>query len=334
MDPSEQLREKALGAIPPPTPQYRKPRLTPGRLVYLFYHAPVGAFKKGVGKTVRGWRGKRRLARAVSAFELREPPTAANAEPLTLHLLIGARFLAEACLVSHSLAWAAGRPVEPRFYDDGTLTADDTALLRAKLPRAHFVMIDEIEARVAERLPESRYPCLRRLRPAYPHLRKLTDLHQFPGEWKLVSDADVLFFNRPKELLAHLAAPRATHMVDIQPAYGVPKDILDRLAGRPVHPQANVGLTHLRSSGVDWDFVEHCAATILATHGFSYYLEQALMAVLLARAEAVPLGPDYVVYPDVATARAARSAALHYVDDSRSYYYDFAWRQVLERSRP
>ena len=325
MSPSDPLRASALAAIPPPTPQYRKPPLTLGRLAYLFYYAPTGA--------VRGWWGQRRLARAVPGFDLPEPPPAAGQEPLPLHLLIGARYLAEACLVSHSLAWATGRPVAPHFYDDGTLAPDDCALLRAKLPRSRFFLKPEIANRLAEILPEDRFPCLRRLRPAYPHLRKLTDVHLFPGEWKLVSDADVLFFRPPTELLAHVAAREATHMVDIQPAYGVPRAALERLAGCPVHEKVNVGLCHLRSPDIDWDFVEHCAASLLVEYGFSYYLEQALTAILLARAHAVPLGDDYVVYPAPATARRADRAALHYVDDSRSFYYDFAWRQVLARSQ-
>lgn len=334
MTPSDSLRARALAAIPPPTPQYRKPPLTLGRVAYLFYYAPAGALQKGLRKTVRGWWGKRRLARAVPAFDLPEPPAAAGQEPLALHLLIGARYVAEACLVSHSLAWAAGRPVAPHFYDDGTLAPDDCALLRAKLPRSRFFLKPEIEACLAEKLPEDRFPCLRRLRPAYPHIRKLTDLHLFPGEWKLISDADVLFFRHPAQLLAHVAAREATHMVDIQPAYGVPRAALDRLAGCPVHEKVNVGLCHLRSPAIEWDFVEHCAATLLADHGFSYYLEQALTAILLAQAHAVPLSSDYVVYPDAATARRADRAALHYVDDSRSFYYDFAWRQVLARGQP
>lgn len=325
-------RARALAAIPPPTPQYRKPRLTPGRLLYLFYHAPRGALQKGVLKTVRGWQGKRRLAHAVAGFDLREPPTG-SAAPFSLHLLIGARYLAEACLVSHSLAWAAARPVAPHFYDDGTLTTADCALLQSKLPRARFFLKAEIESRLAAQLPPDRFPCLNRLRPAYPHIRKLTDIHLFPGDWKCVSDADVLFFARPTQLLELVADRRACHMVDIMPAYGVPQAAVEALAGRPVHPQINVGLCHLPTATLDWDFIEYCAATLLAAHGFSYYLEQALTAILLARLDAVPLGPEYVVYPDRATARRADRAALHYVDDSRSYYYDFAWRQALALGR-
>lgn len=324
------LSARALAAIPPPTPQYRKPPLTAGRLLYLFYHAPRGALQKGPAKIFRGWLGKRRLYRALADFQLPEPAVSVATPPLPLHVLIGARYLPEACLLAHSLAHAASRPVTPHFYDDGTLSPDDCALLRAKLPRAAFFLRPEIEQRLAEHLPAERFPCLRRLRPAYPHIRKLTDIHLFPGNWKLVSDADILFFARPTALLDHLAAPRACHMVDIAPAYGVPQAALDTLAGRPVHPQVNVGLCHLPSSALDWNFVEHCAATLLAAHGFSYYLEQALSAILLARLTAVPLSSaDYVVYPSATVARLATVAALHYVDDSRAYYYDFAWRQAL-----
>lgn len=326
------LRARALAAIPPPTPQYRKPKLTPGRIVYLLYHAPRGAWEKGLVKTVRGWHGKRQLVRAVPRFVLHEPKNSAT--PIVLHVLIGARYVAEACLVSHSLAWAAGRVVEPHFYDDGTLTADDCALLKSKLPRACFHLKPEIEARLSRQLPADEFPCLNRLRPAYPHIRKLTDIHLFPGDWKCVSDADVLFFAAPTQLLGLLASQRACHMVDAMPAYGVPHSALEALAGVKVHPQVNVGLCHIPSAQLDWQFIEHCAATLLAEHGFTYYLEQALTAIVLARMQAVPLDANYVVYPDRATALRADSAAVHYVDDSRNYYYDFAWQQALNLGRP
>jgi len=144
----------------------------------------------GVWQTLRGEWGRRQMQRALPGFSLPEPPGGPAAPDLPVHLLIGARYLAEACLVSHSLAWAARRPVEPHFYDDGTLTPVDCDFLRAKLPRAHITGAGEIDERLAAVLPEERFRCLRRLRLAYPHVRKLTDIHLFPGEWKLVSDAD------------------------------------------------------------------------------------------------------------------------------------------------
>lgn len=287
--------------------------------------------KKGPKKIFFGWLGRRRLYRALPRLQLPALAAPISAQPLALHALIGVRYLPEACLLAHSFARATGQPVAPRFYDDGTLTPDDCALLQSKLPRATFILRPAIEQRLAERLPASRFPCLHRLRPAYPHIRKLTDIHLFPDDWKLVSDADILFFARPTALLDHLQSPRACHMVDIAPAYGVPQAALEELAGRVVHPRINVGLCHLPSARIDWEFVEHCAVTLLARHGFSYYLEQALTAVLLARLDAAPLPvADYIVYPDATAARAATAAALHYVDDSRAFYYDFGWRQALE----
>lgn len=326
-------QERGLAAIPPPITQYRKPPLTLGRLAYLCYYAPKGALQKGPLKIYRGWRGKRRVAKRLHTWEFPAPLSGDSQPPQKLHVLIGARYLAEACLLSHSLAQSLRSAVAPVFYDDGTLTDEDYNFLSSKLPLAQFRRQPEIAAQLDKQLPEDRFPALRRLRPAYPHIRKLTDIHLFETEsWKLVSDADILFFARPNFLFEHLTGKRPFHMVDIAPAYGVPQMDLERLAGCQVHPTVNVGLCHLETSAIDWEFVEYCAIDLLARHGFTYYLEQALTAVLLARMGAVPLPKeDYVVYPDFATARAAQAAALHYVDDSRAYYYDFAWQQVMER---
>ena len=325
-------QNEALAAVPPPTPQYRKPPLTLGRLAYLFYFAPKAALKKGPLKMLRGSMGRRRMCTQLPRLKL---PSAVNVDqaPLPLHALIGAKYIPEACLLSSSLSLSTNGPVQPIFYDDGTLSNHDCDFLAEKLPLAQFRRHEEICQKLEEQLPENRFPCLRKLRPAYPHIRKLTDVHLFPEEWKLVSDADILFFAQPRVMLDYIAQPRAFHMVDIAPAYGVPHQDLEDLAETTVHPKINVGLCHLPSAAIDWDFVEYCAADLLARRGFTYYLEQALTAILLARLKAAPLpAEDYVVYPDLAIARSAEAAAIHYVDDSRAFYYDFAWQQVIQPS--
>ncbi len=185
-------------------------------------------------------------------------------------------------------------------------------------------------ANLERHLPESRFPFLRRIRLGYIHLRKLTDIQTAGPGWRLVLDSDVFFFRPPTQLIDFMAAEKWCFMQDCMQSYGAPLETLSTLAGAPVHPQINVGLCHVRSADIDWDFVEHCARVLLFRHGFSYYLEQALMAVLMGRFGAKALDADYLVYPTPEQARRAEHTALHYVDRSQLTMMRYGWRQVLE----
>jgi hypothetical protein len=201
-------------------------------------------------------------------------------------------------------------------------------------PAARLVSHAAISDALESTLPAEHFPCLRRLRLSYVHLRKLTDIQCSKGTaWRLVLDSDVFFFRPPVEMLDLVARPAWFHMVDCQQSYGAPQPLLEALADAPVHPRVNVGLCHLQSTRLDWPFIETCAATILARHGFTYYLEQALAAILMAQARATPLSAeDYLVYPGREQGRAPKQVALHYVDRSFLLLYRYGWRQVLALS--
>ena len=155
-------------------------------------------------------------------------------------------------------------------------------------------------------LPEARFPELRARRLNYPHLRKLTDIHCWRRGWTLVLDFDMLFFREPRFLLDWLAAPAtACHMLDAMPAYGYSTHLMEELAGHPIPPLVNVGFCGLRSDAIDWDELERWCKELVAREGMSYFLEQAITAMLVAgkpRAEASAV--DYRVLPDLLEGRA------------------------------
>jgi hypothetical protein len=146
-------------------------------------------------------------------------------------------------------------------------------------------------------------------------------------------DADVFFYRRPDQMLRCIDEGMPCHMVDCQTSYGCPVATLEELAGREVHPRVNVGLVHMNSSLLDWDEIEHASKVILARHGFSYYLEQALIAALMAKLRAEPLLADeYLVHPSKAQADNASGVAHHFVDRSSMLLFSRGWRKALGRS--
>jgi len=150
-----------------------------------------------------------------------------------------------------------------------------------------------------------------------------------PG--RLVLDSDMLFFRRPDALLAWINQPSAPiHMRDVHDAYGYPAATLEALAARHLPQKLNVGICGLRSEAIDWERLEFWCRQLLERHGTSYYLEQALVALLLTREPTVELpANDYLLLPSEAECRTPRAVMHHYVAESKRGYFRQAWRHIV-----
>ena len=307
--------------------------MTPGQFLLRFYHTPLGRIRNSL-RNGGPWQ-ERRTARGRQAMELAAGtlpgPAAGAGQPLELHLLTGRRFWYQSAFCLWTLAHQAGRPLAPVIYDDGSLTAEFQAPLARLFPATRFVPQAETVARLDEFLPAARYPVLRERWLNYPNIRKLTDPHVGRRGWKLVLDSDLLFFHRPQFLLDWLAAPdRPLHAVDCTTSYGYSHPLMSELAGAPVAGLVNVGLTGLNGGELDWDRLEHWCATLIAREKTSYYLEQALIAMLVAgRPCAIAPAADYVTLPVLPEARACHAVMHHYVANSKRWYFQQNWRRSL-----
>lgn len=317
---------EATRCIPPP--KRKRPSLTAGRLVYLLYHHPRQMWRDGLEWHYHLWKGQREMAATFAALP---PPPIPAGEPVRMHYLTGKRYVPLTSIALISAQQSMGRPVHPVLFDDGSLDARDIATFQRLFPAAQIVREPQITTTLDRVLPADRFPFLRKIRLGYIHLRKLTDIQTAGPEWRLVLDSDIFFFHPPTELLQLMQQRTAFFMRDCMQSYGAPLPTLEALAGAPVFPQVNVGICHLNAAAIDWEFVEHCTRVLLFRHGFSYYLEQALTAILMGQARARPLSEDYLVYPTPAQAVAGKHTALHYVDRSHLIMMRYGWRQVLAR---
>ncbi|HSI06968.1 MAG: glycosyl transferase [Rariglobus sp.] len=307
-----------------------RPRLSAGRLLYLTVHQPLGWMEHSwrEGGPLNQWITRRGRLAMIEAARRLPPLPAAPPDAPEVCFLTGRRFWYQTAFCFWSLCRHSGRSFTPVFIDDGSF--DDA--LRAEclrlFPGARIPSRDEINSRMEAALPAARFPALTGQRRTYLHLRKITDAHAGLNGWRLVLDSDMLFFRRPDALLAWCDAPaKPVHMLDVENAYGYPMETLVELAGGPIPTKINVGVCGLHSDAIDWEKLEWCCARLLARHGTSYYLEQALVALLLAGRETTLLPPsDYRLMPDEKECRAPQAVLHHYVAESKRGYFRHAWK--------
>lgn len=307
--------------------------MTPGQFLLKFYHTPLGRMRDSL-RNGGPWQ-ERRTERGRQAMELAArslpPPPAGTGRPVELHLLTGRRFWYQTAFCLWTFAQQSGRSLAPVIYDDGTLKEEYRTLLARLFPATRFVTHPETVARLDEHLPATKFPVLRERWLNYPNIRKLTDPHVGRTGWKLVLDSDLLFFRRPDFLLNWLDAPdHPLHAVDCETSYGYDRAHMNELAGARVADLVNVGLTGLDGTGLDWEKLEHWTRTLQERAGTSYYLEQALIAMLVAgRQCAVAPAADYVTLPRPPEARDCQAIMHHYVAHSKRWYFQHNWRRSL-----
>ena len=253
-----------------------------------------------------------------------------DAHAVTLHLLTGQKFWYQSAFCLFSFARHAQSSLNVELYDDGTINEDLLGQIKSLVPHARVHAQSEILARLNEYLPEEQFPALRERWRNYPNIRKLIDPHLGSSGWKLVIDSDVLFFRRPDFVLEWLRKPTMPlHAVDCRESYGYPRPLLQSLAGAQIPPLVNVGLCGLRSEDLNWHELEHWCSQLTVKSRPSYYLEQALVAMLAARQPcAVAPATDYVTLPQPPEATECRAVMHHYVAESKRWYFQRNWRLV------
>ena len=308
--------------------------MTPGKFLLRFYHTPVNRIRDSL-RNGGPWQERRtecgRAAMEAAAARLPVPSVASGAA-LELHLLTGRRFWYQSAFCLWTLARQTGRPLAPVIYDDGSLAEQYRDSLSRLFPAVRFVAQGETIKRLDALLPVARFPFLRERWLNYPNIRKLIDPHLGGTGWKLVLDSDLLFFRRPDFLLHWLDTPdRPLHAVDCETSYGYSRPLMNKLAGAPVADLVNVGLTGLNSSELDWEQLEHWCSPLITQEKTSYYLEQALIAMLMAgRPCAIAPVADYVTKPGRKEGSTPGAVMHHYVAESKRWYFQQNWRRFVQ----
>jgi len=315
-----------------PIPANKRPRLSAGRLLYLGVHRPLEKLAKTFadgGPLAQRETERQRLQMVAAAGTIALPPPDSSAPVLAVHFLTGARFWYQTVFCAASLARHGGVRLACHIHDDGSLDHALASQLRTSLgPDTVIHSHREITSRLDMLLPESRFPILRERHRNYPNIRKLIDPHLGSAGWKCVLDSDMLFFRKPEFLTKWLTATSSPcHMMDCETSYGYQVSLLSGICGAPVAERVNVGICGLQSDSLDWERLEDWCRRLHAGHGTSYFLEQALVAMLVAgKPCAVAPAGDYVCLPSRREVAAPKAVMHHYVAGSKRWYFRNGWR--------
>ncbi len=119
-------------------------------------------------------------------------------------------------------------------------------------------------------------------------------------------------------------------MTDCEESYGYSRSLMEELARAPIPPLLNVGICGLRSESLDWEELEHWCRTLLAREGTSYFLEQALVAMLAAKlSPTVMPRSEYITFPTEQQTVNGEGVLQHYVSDSKPWYFGKAWKYAV-----
>ncbi len=265
-----------------------------------------------------------------AAWKLEPLTPTSDEKPLEIWFLTGKNFWYQSAFCAWTLAKQCGREISVGIVDDGSLTTEQEEGIRKLFPKGITIRREEIRDKVESLLPEEKFPVLRQRWVDYVNIRKLTDVHLGSTGMKLVLDSDMLFFNKPTELLDwwdHSKGEELALMTDCEESYGYSRPLMEKLTGATIPKLLNVGICGITSESLDWEELEHWSAKLLEVEGTSYFLEQALVAMLASnRSHRVMPVESYITFPTREHVLTKHGALQHYVSDSKPWYFGEAWK--------
>jgi hypothetical protein len=298
-------------------------------------------YPKSNWKKIQRFGGIVNYKRMISGQKLMEkasndlPEITSYPDGLPIYFLTGKKFIYQTLFCAYSLIKNSKETFQFILVDDGSFDDTDVAYLELKMPSVKLVLKDEIEKQLERVLPAKDFPFLHLKRKVYPHIKKLTDIHTLTdNRYKLVLDSDMLFWQEPLAITNWLKNQNSPiYMLDCEESYGYSNSLMQQLCGNKIPSLMNVGAIGFSSDLINWEDLEIWASTLEEKEGKSYYLEQALTAMLIAGQPSTILeNTDYIVNPTRRKIENPTGILHHYVDLSKEGYFKTAWKKVLDKN--
>jgi len=218
------------------------------------------------------------------------------------------------------------------IYDDGTLQEKSIGILSKNFPNCMIVRRNRFHNDMEyflKNYPESLKHS--RMQAFYCALKLFGPMYYTQAERFIYFDSDILFFQKPHELLSHIENGTACYSNDYQDAYAHPVEFLNKLLCITMAPAVNAGLMHAakRDFADRLDLVEMYFKKIPELDNKSWVVnrhEQTLAAILLSHANAMRLGSNYQISKQEIT---DTTVSHHFVNDgSRPDFYGEGLRRI------
>ena len=224
--------------------------------------------------------------------------------------------------------------VRPRLiiYNDGSLTNYSKKILND-----HFLNCEIIDRDVfildMESFLKPYKSCLKyvKFKSFYCALKLFGPMFYTRSEHILYFDSDVLFFNKPIEMLECIERRTPFFMSDYQDAYSHSLEFLERMINVNIIPKVNAGLFHVakRDFTDNMELVDEYFRKVPEVGSNDWRVnrhEQTLIAILLSKANGVRLGNDYQISKQPVT---DKTVCHHFVNDgSRPDFYRIGLRRL------
>ena len=209
---------------------------------------------------------------------------------IEVHMQVCARDWLNALWTLRSFRYFAGEPFQLLLLCDDTVNEETRSKLRHRLPGADVLHFNPVAPGVHEAFKD-KYPALHSLRMSGQHilLPKIMDTSVLRVRDVIVSiDPDVLFFDKPTELLSDLVPSRGffgrfnlpRKEADPRGAFSLdPVQVRER-CGIELPTRFNAGLASLNYKAARWDEVERVFAAVNPELERAFLTEQTVVWLL------------------------------------------------------
>jgi hypothetical protein len=149
----------------------------------------------------------------------------------------------------------------PLYIHDGGLKPENIEQLKDHFPNAVIVAAQEAEEKVAAKFKAAGWTRCLAYRGKNLATRKLFDFFALSRASQIISiDSDILFFERPTELVEHFSTGVNLYNRDLQFGYSMSGKELFAAFGLSVEPLINSGLSRVEVKSIDFGLIEEWLA--------------------------------------------------------------------------
>jgi hypothetical protein len=167
------------------------------------------------------------------------------------------------------------------IHEDGSVDEATRREIEQLLPGVHFIPRSLSEELVQKRLEP--YPNCQLLRREHNLFLKFFDLPAFaPGERFILLDSDVIFFNRPEEILTWVdsQSQECRYNEDTKEKYCIPRYEIEPALGIELWPRFNSGLVLMPLAALSLPLAEQLLTTFKTSAHHPQFFEQTLYALM------------------------------------------------------